>query len=206
MLSDIPVPEVKHHDEPIDRAWEELRKSFQQLGLSPIDRAKLLKQFRTDHPCSVIELAKRLDFKQPRVSKILSFNDLIPDAQAQLHQGKLDSDKAVTIASVKDEALQRMLLEQSAVLNRNQLRQLARGNEGPSRRAWIARFAMPGHLWVVVQGKQFTLSDAIDLLRDTIRELKRGRAVGRGICEQVKVMRSPATNDATPLSEQGSGQ
>ena len=144
-----------------------------KVGLSPMERAAFLQKIKEENQWSVSEVAERLHMKQPLVSKLLSFLKLCSEAQAMLHAGELDMEKAYLISQASDAAKQIELLKQAPDLTRDQLRRKAHSNGEPVElKTSSVTFPLPTGMTVIVRGRQMTLSDAIEVLQDVTKELR----------------------------------
>ena len=164
-----------------------------KAGLTVMERSNLLQRIRTENSWQVNELADKLNMKQPLVSKLLAYQKLDPSIQAMLHNGELDMDKAFTISQEADPAKQRELFKGAASLSREELRQKAKGHDKSATvKTGNARFPLSTGLCVTVQGREVTLSAAIDAMIETVKELKKGQAQGLDISTAQRVFKDKA--------------
>jgi ParB family transcriptional regulator, chromosome partitioning protein len=164
-----------------------------KVGLSPLERSNFLHRIREENNWSVNELANALSMSQPFVSKLLGCQKLCPFVQQLLHTGKLDIEKAYVISQRLDPDEQISLAKQAGDLSREQFRRQARGiTSSIEQKTDNAKFTMPGGMCVTVQGRDVTLTLAIDVLQETITQLRKGRKQGLDITTQQRVMRDTA--------------
>jgi ParB/RepB/Spo0J family partition protein len=164
-----------------------------KVGLSLMERSNFLKRIQEDNGWSVSEIAVQLQMKQPLVSKLLSFQKLDSRVQELLHKGDIDGEKAVMLSQEPDLERQWELATDSVGLTRDELRQRLRRsvkfNQPKTKRAV---FALPTGTCVTIKGSEVSLSDAIGILLETVRELKRGQSQRLDITTQQRVMKDKA--------------
>ena len=163
-----------------------------RVCLSSMERSEFLARIRQENNWSVSELADKLSMKQPLVTKLLKLQAGCEEVRTAVHAG-LDVDKAYTICQETDHDKQRALLKDVSDLTREQLRQKAKSPGGPvDLKASIARFPLPKGFLVTVQGPRMSLSGAVQVLQDTVKELKKALAESLDISTASKVMRDRA--------------
>ncbi len=81
-------------------------------GLSPIDRAYLMKRLKDDHGMSNDEVAKRFNCGGAWVSRMLLLMDLDDETRRLVHEGKLAQQKAMDLASLNDDQ-RKQVIEQA---------------------------------------------------------------------------------------------
>jgi ParB/RepB/Spo0J family partition protein len=165
---------------------------FHRKELSAMERSHVLHRIRTENNWQINELADKLNMRQPLVSKLLAYQKLDAAVQAMLHSGSIDMEKAFTISQEGDPAKQKELATAAAGLSREQLRQKAKGDDATAVKTSIARFALASGLCVTVQGRQVTLSSAIEAMLEAAKELRKGQGQGLDISTAEKVMRDKA--------------
>jgi ParB/RepB/Spo0J family partition protein len=162
-------------------------------NLRPMERSHLLARILKAKGCSINELSVLVSMSQSLTSKLISYQKLDPAIQVKLDAGELDMEKAYIISQVDDVARQRQLVHEAATLSREQLRaQVKAGGQAMEPKATCARFSMPGGMHVVVQGKDVTLTRAIDVLQETVKHLKKAQAQGLDVSTAQRVFRDTA--------------
>lgn len=157
-------------------------------NLSAMERSDFLHGIKEENGWSVNDLAANLQMKQPLVSKLLGLQRICEHGRKMLHEGQIDIEKAGVIAAEPDQAKQLDLLKAATECSREQLRRRARGVTTEPKTA-SAKFIMPGGVIVALQGKDVTLTLAIEVLTETVRMLKKGLSQGLDITTQQRVMR-----------------
>jgi ParB family chromosome partitioning protein len=163
-----------------------------RTGLSPIERSDFLVKIKEENNWSVTELAAHLCLKQPLVTKLLAYAKLAPDIRELLHAGAIDMEKAYVISQEPDHARQRQLLKMAQSSTREQLRRKIRSPDAVEVKTNVARFVMPGGTAISLQGRELTLTVAVEVLTEAVRTLKKGLSQGLDITTQQRVMRDTA--------------
>lgn len=182
-------------ERPAEPALRILQMSLEahKVGLSPMERSNFLQRIREENQWQVNDLVERLNMKQPLVSKLLAYQRLCPEVQALLHSGEIDMEKAYVVSQERDAAKQQELARQAISLSREQLRRQARGiSPSPEQTTDAATFPLPGGVSVTVKGEGLALALVIDLLQETVSQLRKGRKQGLDISTQQRVMRDTA--------------
>lgn len=161
-----------------------------KVAFSAIERSNLLVNIQAETKWSISELAEHLGMKQPLVSKLLAFQKLCPEVRDLLDRGEIDSEKAFAITQEPDAAKQIALSKESKLLSREQVRARLNNPKQNDVRTSSARFAMPGGVSVVVQAKELTLATCIEVLIETVKQLKKGQGSGHDISTLPRVMRN----------------
>jgi ParB family chromosome partitioning protein len=161
-----------------------------RASLNLMERSDLLAKIKSETGWSVGEIVEQLNITQPLVTKLLSCQKVIPDAQRLIRLGKLDIEKAF-ILSQQEPADQLKLLSDVGKLSRDQLRGRTKRN-GEQSKAKRAVFMLSSGLSITVQGLDVTLEDAIEGLAEVAKELKRGLSQGLDISTAQRVMRDKA--------------
>jgi ParB family transcriptional regulator, chromosome partitioning protein len=177
-----------------------------RIGLSAMERSDFLDRIRKENNWSVNELSDALNMSQPLVSKLLGCQKVCPLVRQLLHAGELDIEKAYVISQEPDHAKQIELAKVASDLSREQLRRQARGiSPTPEQTTDAATFAMPGGMFVTVKGEGLALALVIDVLHETVTQLRKGRKQGLDITTQQRVMRDTAKahRQSTPQQQPG---
>jgi len=159
-----------------------------RANLSAMERSDFLHRIKIENDWSINEIARQLSMKQPLVSKLIGLQRLCPEARKALHNGAIDIERAHVVSQESDHAKQQELLKAATQCSREALRRHARGVVVEPK-ASSAKFTMPGGVIVGVQGKDVTLTLAIEVLTETVRILKKGLSQGLDITTQQRVMR-----------------
>jgi ParB/RepB/Spo0J family partition protein len=161
-----------------------------KVAHSLVERSDTLKRIQDETGWSVGELAERLSLKQPHVSKLLGLQRLVPSVRELVNSGGLDIEKAFVISQEPDRDRQSALAQEAGRLSREQFRRRARNQpERPEVKVALARFMVAADRCVTVQAPSVTLGQAIDLLGEAVKELKKGLVQGLDISTQQRVMR-----------------
>jgi DNA-binding phage protein len=162
-------------------------------SLSAMERARLLARIQEENKWSVGELAANLHMKQPLVSKLLAYLRLDFNVQNLLHAGELDMEKAFIISQEPDAAKQRELAKVAGLSREDLRRHVRNGGTGKVEpKASKAFFALTGGAVITLQRRDLTLSAAIEVLVDAVKELRKGLAQGLDISTQQRVMKDRA--------------
>lgn len=160
-------------------------------NLSAIERCDFLHKIKADTGWSVSEMAANLHMAQPVISKLMGLARLPELAREALNVGKIDIERACVIAAEANPERQLELLNAASGLSREGLRRKARGVSSEPK-ASSAKLAMPGGFVVALQGGELTLSGAIDVLTETVKQLKKGLSQGLDISTVQAVLRDQA--------------
>lgn len=157
-------------------------------SLTAMERSNALAKLRAELNCSVSELAEHVSMKQPLVSKYLSLGKLDPSIQAMMQAGTFaDLDKAHAISQEPDLAKQCELVGQATELSREALRRRVHSGPMVETKTRVAKFALPGGICVSLQGKDITLTLAIEVLTEAVKQLRHVQK--QGISDVVTVQR-----------------
>jgi ParB/RepB/Spo0J family partition protein len=182
-------------ERPPESALRVLQMSLEahKIGLSAMERSNFLQRIQQENGWTINDLVERLHITQPQVSKLLGCQRLCPEVQQLLHTGKLDIEKAYVISQETDHGKQQQLAQQATSISREQLRRQVRGiSPSPEQTTDAATFAMPGGMCVTVKGEGLALALVIDVLNETVTQLRKGRKQGLDISTQQRVMRDTA--------------
>jgi ParB family transcriptional regulator, chromosome partitioning protein len=159
-----------------------------RTNLRPMERSDLLARIIKETGLTVTEVGQKLGVKQAMASKLLAFQKLAPAVQAALDAGA-DQEKCYLISQEPDHAKQLELLKAAPTLSRDQVRQRAKGKTKPEAKLSSARFSMPGGYILTIQAKDLmSLADVIDVISETVKQLRRGLSQGMTLETQQKVM------------------
>jgi ParB/RepB/Spo0J family partition protein len=162
-----------------------------KVGLTAMERSNLLAQIQKENNWSVTELAEKLHMKQPLVSKLLGYQRLTLEVQKLLHTGELDMEKAYVISQQPSD--KQVELAKAAGLSREDLRRHIRSGGQDEPKASNASFTLAGAV-ITLRGRDLTLSTAIEVLGNAIKELRKGLAQGLDISTQQRVMKDRANS------------
>jgi ParB family chromosome partitioning protein len=163
--------------------------------LSPMERSRLVGRILEQTNCTAAEAGKQLGISQSAVSKLMAYAKLHPDIQQQLESGKLDGERAYLLAGEPDHAKQLALLPNVLSGSRDDARRTVRKAPRSAEAFKLApkpaniRFAMPGGYVVALKGDAVTLQDAVEVLSETLKQLKKGLNQGLDVQTQARVMR-----------------
>jgi ParB/RepB/Spo0J family partition protein len=161
-------------------------------NLTAMERSNLVHQIRTENNWSVTEAAVHLHWKQPTVTKLLSYQGGSPEVKAALQAGTLDMEKAYLICAEPDHDKQRELLKQAGNLSRDQFRQKVKSNGKAEVKAPAVKLPMPGQMTVSVAGPGLAMTTVIEVLQETVRQLKKAQGQGLDVSTAMRVFRDTA--------------
>jgi ParB-like chromosome segregation protein Spo0J len=148
--------------------------------LSLMERSNLYCCIQRERGWNASEVAKGVNLSQSLVSKVLTFQKGNPDIQKLLHLGELDVERGYLICQEPDFVKQYEILKAAKTCSREELRQKVKAKtNGAEVKASVAKFMMPGGVAVTLQGAEITLSRAIEVLSETVKQLK--KALGQGL-------------------------
>jgi ParB family chromosome partitioning protein len=165
--------------------------ALHRSDLKRSEQCGMLVRIQKERRCTVNEVCELLQISQSFGSKLLRIAAAHPDVLAALDAGAIDLERAYIISTEPDPAKQRDLLKSAKALSRDQLRK--RVKAGPSAdqpKVSGARFAMPGGFEVAVCGPGLTLADAIEVLVETVRLLRKGLQQSLDLKTQASVMKA----------------
>ena len=161
------------------------RKNF-----NPIELSDLLAKIQVETKCTVNELAKQIGKSQPSIFRLLGLQRLCPSVRKLLEAGQIDQEKAFTISQESDAGKQVELAHEAKSMSREQLRNRLNSPNHNEAKTNSARFPMPGDVTVIVQSRDLSLSCCIDVLIETVKQLKRGQREAHDINTLTRVMRN----------------
>lgn len=163
-------------------------------GLTPMERSNALARIKAENNWSVAELAAKLSMKQSVCSKLLALQKLDPAIQAMVHHRRIDVERAYIISQTPDPQRQKALADGDKV-SRDQLRRQAREDGRPpaaEAKASTVKLLMPGSLAVSLSGKDITLTLAIEVLQETVKQLRKAQTSGYDVSTVQKMLKDQA--------------
>jgi ParB/RepB/Spo0J family partition protein len=151
---------------------------------SPMDRARLWHSIKEKRGCTARQLAKELAVSDSLVGDYLSLCKLPLDVQEQVNSGALHLSKGSLIAQQEsDPDRQRELATLAKNMARTELAAKVKqgrrnGQQQSAVRVNSMRCPMPSGTTVVVKGSELTLEDAIHVLTELLKAMKKASEDG----------------------------
>jgi ParB family transcriptional regulator, chromosome partitioning protein len=156
--------------------------------LPPVDRARLYQNIMTERGFNGKQTAEALKVKEPFLSRFLLLTDLAADLQELVNSGALEWTKGSLIANAtKDFEQQRELAKAAAGMTRDafaaSVRKRRKGHDdnGEQETLKVSRMKceVPGKkATITISGQNISLSSAIDIVAEWLREAKRAAEQG----------------------------
>lgn len=156
--------------------------------LPPVDRARLYQSIMTERGFNGKQTAEALNVKEPFLSRFLLLTDLAPELQELVNSGALEWTKGSLIASAtKDFEQQLELAKAAAGMTRDAFassvrkRRNSQGDKGEQETVKVTRIKcdVAGRkAAITITGKDISLSQAIDVVSDWLKEAKKAAEQG----------------------------
>lgn len=165
--------------------------ALHRQDLNPIDLSDLLCERMRVSKCTISELARIVSKDQSYITKLVKLRDASPEIRGLVRDAKVDTERAyMVVSTASDHKKQNELLKDAQSLSREQLRARLSSPKQNEVKTSSARFAMPGGVTVVVQAKELGLATCIEILLETVKQLKKGQSSGHDISTLPRVMRN----------------
>jgi ParB family transcriptional regulator, chromosome partitioning protein len=144
------------------------------------------------------DLAAELHFDNSMMTRILSVDELIPEAKEKFLEGAFGFSKAYAIAKGSRDNQRRKLVDILAGASRDDVERRRRMGDGASQvKLSRVKIAMPEGASVVVSGRAVSMVQLIAILGETLKEARKAAAT-YDVRTFVSMMRDRAKTDASP--------
>lgn len=164
-------------------------------GLKPSEEAALLVEIRQESGLTLTETCKKVGYSQAKGSKQVTMQEkAAPGIWQLVDSDQLSFEKAYSIvASTPDHAKQLELAKSADKLPREVVRKRANGHQQVDEvKLTSATFSMPGGYTVAMRGGSLDLANAVEVLTETVRILKKSLQQGLSISSVVKMTKDTA--------------